>query len=52
MAVGSDERCRTLYAASWDETISIFDSLSYRRIGVLTGHTDTVSKVAVDKNHL
>ena len=52
LAIGSDERCRTLYASSWDTTVSVIDSVTLKITAVLAGHEDTASGVAVDSNYV
>jgi len=52
MAIGADDKCRTLYSASWDTSISVWDCVSFKRRRVLDGHVDAVTAVAVDGKHM
>ncbi|XP_076801476.1 uncharacterized protein LOC143445945 isoform X2 [Clavelina lepadiformis] len=52
MAIGADEKCQKLYAASWDESVSVFDCLTRKSEKQLTGHKDTVSDLSVDAKYI
>ncbi|XP_078483712.1 uncharacterized protein LOC101242943 isoform X2 [Ciona intestinalis] len=52
MAMGEDEKCRTLYIGSWDMNVTVWDCVTRELRKALVGHTGTVTAVAVDNSYI
>lgn len=52
VATGADERCSILFTASWDTDITVWDCIRNQMVTKLTGHTNTVTSIAVDTQYL
>uniref|UniRef100_H2YGW0 Uncharacterized protein n=1 Tax=Ciona savignyi TaxID=51511 RepID=H2YGW0_CIOSA len=52
MVMGEDEKCRTLYTGSWDTNVLVWDCVTREVKQTITGHTGTVTSVAVDASFI
>ena len=50
ITAGQDDKCVRIFAASWDTTLSVWNSLDGKLMQRLSGHTNSVTGVCIDNN--
>nr|XP_039272696.1 uncharacterized protein LOC120346962 [Styela clava] len=52
ISIGSVDDCNVMYTASWDMSIRIWNTVTFRLKGTLNGHKGSVTRVAADNKFI